>query len=421
MQQFARDIRGNVAVMTAIVMGMLLLAVGAAIDYSRMSDQSGNMQNMADAAVLAAARSGEDDLEKLQKIAETVIATHNLDGPELSIRVRQDGDNIVVDIVSDYQMVMNGMLGSEGKPISVSSAAPMLTSSPIDLALVLDTTGSMAGPNIIALKDASLALLNELEDSEEETKVAIVPFGQYVNVGDMPMRRETRNWIDRSEEGQHVRQCWINRGGRKVCNRRITKWHGCMGTHENDAVARRAALGTQKAPAAMDEYCGSELMPLSRDFRAMKVKITTLMTGGTTYLPGGLIWGWRTLDRNAPYTEAASSEPDTMRAMLFMTDGANNRSRGDDHANSSGTKHRYAVDAGKGGLGLTEDICDAAKVDGIRIYVVAYKLPGATSTKSVLSDCASGPDTFFEPESSQELIETFTDIARNLNNLRLAY
>ncbi|GLQ20429.1 pilus assembly protein TadG-related protein [Algimonas porphyrae] len=448
------------AMMTALMMGVVILGVGAALDYTLMNNQSSDLQNMADAAVLAAARSGEDDPAKLQKIAQAVVNSHNVDGPKLTVKARLDGDIVVVDITSEHELLIPGM-GDEPKRVSVTSASPRPSTTPINLALVLDTTDSMHGANIAALKLASSALLTEMENVESETRVSIVPFSDYVNIGYKEKAKDNRHWIDRKDEGHSWKSCWdrTNWKGRtckkvgktthpvykdgkfmgnqtrdkwsctggsktieRVCGTHTKKWHGCMGTRENDKRAQQADYDGVKLPVAINQTCGTPIMPLSSNFAEMRTRVQSLSTRGETYLPSGLIWGWRTLDPELPYTEAASTrDPELMTAMLFMTDGANTRSRGKSSGNSSGTDHEYKKDGGAAGLKLTKDLCEAIKDDGIHVFVVAYQMPGKNSTAQVLSDCATDSSTFFEPENAQQLVSSFRDIAKMLNQTRLIY
>ncbi len=56
----------------------------------------------------------------------------------------------------------------------------------MDVALVLDNTGSMRGRKLITLKKAAKDLVETLYDSktkDSEIKIGLVPFAQYVNVG----------------------------------------------------------------------------------------------------------------------------------------------------------------------------------------------------------------------------------------------
>lgn len=421
-RRFRKDSDGNVAMMTALAMVVLLMGAGAAVDYSLLSNQSSSLQNVSDAAVLAAATSGETDEGKLLEIAQSVIELHHPDAENLSVAVKLVEGIVVVDVTSTREVIMKGFFGDDPKPISVRSASPMPSSGPVNMALVLDTTGSMAGSNIIALKLATTSLLNTLETAESETHVSIVPFGQYVNVGYQPANTDNRNWIDRKDEGDTEQECWTNWWGNQSCYNYTVTWNGCMGTSVDNQRARRAATGVGKLPAAYNEFCGSEIMPLSNDFTAMRAKIASLTTGGTTYLPSGLVWGWRTLERQKPYTEAKDIDTDNLTsAMVFMTDGANNRSRGNDGYDSSGPKHRYYADGGAGGLQLTKDLCDGIKADGIKIYVVAYQLSHGSTTSTTLKDCASDDESFFEPDNSQQLIDTFDNIASSVNEARLVY
>jgi len=58
MPMFRRDESGNVAMMSALTFGMLAIMVGAAVEYTSLTNRSQDLQNATDSAVLAAARSG---------------------------------------------------------------------------------------------------------------------------------------------------------------------------------------------------------------------------------------------------------------------------------------------------------------------------------------------------------------------------
>ncbi len=61
---------------------------------------------------------------------------------------------------------------------------------------MLDTTGSMAGPKLTALKNASKTLVEtafEKPDADEHVKISLVPFAQYVNVG---MEYRNASWMN---------------------------------------------------------------------------------------------------------------------------------------------------------------------------------------------------------------------------------
>lgn len=79
--------------------------------------------------------------------------------------------------------------------------------------------------------------------------------------------------------------------------------------------------------------------------------------------------------------------------MLFMTDGANNRSS-DDTA--------------------TKNYCDTAKAEGIRIFAVAFAAP--SRGEALLKNCASSSEDYFDPDTADELIAAFEKIGKSTAN-----
>lgn len=68
-----RNDRGNVSMIFALSVTTVIIAIGAAMDYSSLEQRDNLLQNAADSAVLAAALSGETRLPKLKKISESVF------------------------------------------------------------------------------------------------------------------------------------------------------------------------------------------------------------------------------------------------------------------------------------------------------------------------------------------------------------
>lgn len=110
-RRFRKDSDGNVAMMTALAMVVLLMGAGAAVDYSLLSNQSSSLQNVSDAAVLAAATSGETDEGKLLEIAQSVIELHHPDAENLSVAVKLVEGIVVVDVTSTREVIMKGFFG----------------------------------------------------------------------------------------------------------------------------------------------------------------------------------------------------------------------------------------------------------------------------------------------------------------------
>jgi len=371
--------------------------------------------------------------------------------------------------------IASKLLGdSENETLSIgaSTASPVLQSIPINIALVVDTTDSMDGANMDALRDAAVALLDDLDDMDADVRVSLVPFGQYVNIE----FAEGEPWLDLSKDdttdfindepytkrdkltdnvctptGRKIPGSVIKRDGVAVglnpdydevnCTgatfgpdytayrnyQRDYEWHGCAGSRDNGDNDEASFDGVQ-IPGAMEitlsgdlnyveasTRCGEEMIPLTNDLDDIIDVVEDLETEGDTYLPSGLMWGWRALTPDAPLTEAASNLPDTISAIIFMTDGFNTRSQ-------SGILHNGRTEDAGVTLGAT--LCENIKQDGIQMYTVAYDMPtiaDAEPTKTMLRNCASDASSSYTPDNAAQLKSDFKEIGNKLKNVRLKY
>jgi len=168
----------------------------------------------------------------------------------------------------------------------------------------------------------------------------------------------------------------------------------------------------------MNERCGTEMLPLVKNLRKVTRKINDLEVRGETYMPAGVIWGWRALQKDAPLTEIRNSykrkrSTDPINAMVVMTDGHNTLSQHNGQITHNG---RNEDDANE----RTERICESAKKDGIQIYTVGYRMgAGRGAMEKLLKSCASEQDNFFDAKNAEELKSAFKNIADRLNMTRL--
>lgn len=143
LQKFMSDERGTIAVMVAIGAGCLLMVVGAAIEMSAFTAKREKLQAAADFAVLAAATSGEIRNNDMAAVAADV-AQANFEG-EHTLTFETTGDDLVINMSTDHEMIVMGAFGYRTKKISVVAGSQAGTGGKINIALALDTTGSMAG------------------------------------------------------------------------------------------------------------------------------------------------------------------------------------------------------------------------------------------------------------------------------------
>ena len=190
--------RSNESGTTAIIFGVsvvaMLGALGAAMDISRAVSEKSRVQTVADIASLQAARSLDGDDAQLLLGAQAVFAQHFPSGSPATVTgVVRNGDAVTVEAESRVDTYLAGFLGFDEVPVSVESTSTFAVND-VDIALVLDTTGSMAGSKMAALKTAAGELIDTLEAVDGDgIRLSVVPFAQHVNVG---LSRAGAEWLD---------------------------------------------------------------------------------------------------------------------------------------------------------------------------------------------------------------------------------
>lgn len=450
LKKYLKNTSGNFSIMFAVGATVLLLGAGLAIDTSGAMSQKSKLQSLSDAAVLAAVTSGEENPAKLKKIVRENLEANNLNGLDIDWDLVIEGDTVTVNVGAPYDTRLFGLAGKDQIPVNSLSAAKFPEDVPINIALVLDRTGSMAGANMSALKTASSVLIDEFREYESDTQVAVVPFSNYVNVG---LANRNENWIEvPADTTVHIPagQCYMRQPTtcvssetytqtyqddgvsrtreRTQCTERVNngpevlycppaqtkeiKWNGCIGSRSGDYNQTAAYLG-KRIPGIMDADCGEEVLELTSNMDQVKVKINSLTASEETYMPVGLINGWRMLSSDKPFDSLSNKDEKRRRALVLMTDGFNTLSLEDPYVSGKHTGNEQVV-----ANELTRTLCQNIKEDNIDLWSVAYNFDGG-DTKAILKECASGADQFFDASNPAELIAAFEDIGNSLFTVRL--
>jgi len=447
-KRYTKNTDGNMTIIFAVASAALLLGVGAAYDTGMAHKKKSRLQDAADAAVLMAAKSGETTLPRLQAVAQETVNANNLSGATLNTTVSLTANGRVrVNVTGQYDTQLMSMFGKPSIDLAALSEAPLTSAEPVNIALVLDTTGSMSGAKLTSLKGAATNLVSTLESyNNSSLKVAVVPFSQYVNVG---MANRTAPWIDvpadnsttgtevcgnrrdvisrtnprrRSETryndgvpythtwteydvtyGPYYRSCYTPTSN--------VTWNGCVGSRANP-WHERADFSGRRIPGLMNTWCGSEMLPLTNNMTTVKARINGLSASGNTYIPSGVVWGWRALDTDMPLTQASGPyAASTQKVMVLMTDGENTKSKSGISHNGNSTNNANMV---------TRNLCNNAKAEGVEIYTIAYEVNDIT-TKNMLRNCATNSGMYYDASNSAQLNSAFEQIASNLIKLRLTH
>ena len=386
------DCSGNFAIIFAITVTLLVLGVGVAVDTNAIYKSKVQMQDMADAAVLAASKSGETELSVLQGIANDYVSANNISSQTITTQLNvTNNGHINVNVNGQYDTQFMGMFGKPNVTINAVAQAPLSANEPVNIALVLDNTGSMSGAKLAALKVAATRLINTLDVFEPGmVEISVVPFDRYVNVD---TARRGAIWLDVLDDGH----------GNGT-------WHGCVGSRATPWNVRDQ-YASRKIRGLMNVNCGQEILPLTSNFNAARSAINSMTAQGWTYIPSGLAWGWRTLVNRQPLIQAPGAGAHEKNIIILMTDGANTRSKTGVRHNGWSTYNANLT---------TSTMCTNVKSDHIEIYTIAFEITDITA-KNLMKSCATQLDMYFDAANAAQLDAAFDEIAENLVNLRLTH
>lgn len=171
------------ALMGAVLLGM----VGLTVDFTRAQAIRNQMQNAADGAALAAARGDTATPAQREAAARSFFEAEMgemADQTTLTIEEAPDGE-IIVGAAIPMPVTLARLVNANDWTLRVRSHAER-SGNNIEIALVLDVTGSMSGSRISALRTAASNLVNAVVSDEQTpyySKVALAPYSMGVNAG----------------------------------------------------------------------------------------------------------------------------------------------------------------------------------------------------------------------------------------------
>jgi Mg-chelatase subunit ChlD len=469
LQRFASNERGVIKILFALALPLIVAMMALAVEVGNMNGAHRAVQTALDAATLAAARARVDDNAERNAIATQYFREN------ISQRFRPYVGAVTVTKPDDAsflgttQITFPSMIGSwVGAGDMAVKRETYVKSSPdaeLELALVLDTTFSMTGSRIATLKTAGKDLADIVMDGKQ-VKVAVVPFAKYVNIGtsnrnadgldieaDIPDKKVCEmkdEWekvnckkvtkkCDKESCKDVTKTCYKDGTAysckKKECKKTGTydcekeecewkktgkkyescktekgkKWKGCVGSREYPLNTEDSK--PNKGIPSVWASCNTELLRLTTDVNAVKSRINGLTVKDETYMAPGLLWGWRAVSHRKPFPDGKdpSVHERVRKVIVLMSDGHNTKVK-----DNSGPKHDGG-DSTKSNQYLKE-VCDNVKDDDITVYTVAFEITN-TTIKNLMKDCASDPSMYFEAKNSQQLKDSFAQIADELSLL----
>ena len=458
-RRFRDDRGGAAAVIFAITVLPMAFAIGAAIDYASAIRMRATLTSSLDSAALSVA------------VAQVSGQSVNLASGALTNAVKKQLQGALGPYGASAHVTATASIDSSGalaataqitvptqlmgivgvNSINVSATTRVsLPAGPVELAMALDTTGSMAGAKIAALQTAATDLNNTLfsiPNASSNVKVAVVPFNQFVNIG---LADRNATWLTGAQDyttpasgsctdlpnmvctGGYTtinstctndgisspcswQSCngYTQQGTYQSCPSAVNHvWHGCVGSRnfpdDVGANADQVSVGNP-VPAMIDYWCAGPLQRLTNSQATVQTAINNLTAGGETYIAPGLLWAWRTLSPHAPYSDGAGYGSRTRKYIVLMTDGIN--------THSPNYPDHYGTDTATANT-LTAQTCASIKAKGITIFTVAFQVTDLT-IKGVLQNCATSTSGYYDSTSAADLQTAFQAIGNAITQVRI--
>ncbi|MDR3499768.1 MAG: pilus assembly protein, partial [Parvibaculum sp.] len=209
-RRWARSTRGNYTIIFALALVPILVAIGAAVDLSQAYFVRERLTPALDAAGLAVGGQTGLSTSQIQTIAQNYFNANypaSKIGVPGTVTVSTSGNVVNLSVAASMQTSVMGIIGVKNLNIGATSQITRMGKK-LEVALVLDTTGSMSSSGkLTALKTAAKNLITTVSAAavnSGDVKIAIVPFSVDVNVG---TANKTAKWIKWSWTTSKTQTC----------------------------------------------------------------------------------------------------------------------------------------------------------------------------------------------------------------------
>jgi Flp pilus assembly protein TadG len=340
LDRFRHEEDGSLLIFGLFCFVMMLLLAGVALDVMRMEERRTTLQNTIDRASLAAA-----DLQQTlppKTVVKDYFVKAGLKPPadsEINVVEGNNGDSrrVSIAVKESVPTWFMSMVGIKTLTSPASSTAEESVGE-IEISLVLDVSGSMAGSRINNLRPAAKSFVDQIFDSTEDGKVSIsiIPYSTQVALSDKLI-----NYFNVTNEQSASNCIEFDPAAGDYTSTAMS-----FGTGLTDRVYQRNGHFDPfyKSSPPQLYNCSpdpkNQILPFSDDRAQLKTFIDNLQAGGNTSIDLGMKWGSALLDPsmrpvvtgmigNKDLSGKVAGRPfdydngTSMKVIVLMTDGEN--------------------------------------------------------------------------------------------------
>lgn len=477
LKSYVRNRSGAIAIMFALMAPVIIGSAGFALDYAQAYLVQQRLAQAIDAAALAGAASSDDEETITQKVKEFFAENYPPEklGVTFEPEVRVDGDKVYVTGRAFHATGMLSVLGIDRIDVSAKTTVNREVRA-IEVALVLDNTGSMSSNNNIRkLKEAAQEFVRIMFDAARNdnlVRVGLVPYANAVRVGSYGLGKNP----DGTQYGDGSVFVNLPAGWTTTDNHRHTnqsRWFGCVIESNPNGWDPKSKTNNPYPRDVLDEYEGpwdvyayeysssanynasdndmvcmqsrnrdcykhyrhtnptqncpyAQIVPLTSDRDKLAAAIGNpqndtdgMRAYGNTLGNIGMAWGARLLSPEKPFTEG--SDWDNLfwkKAIIMMTDGENTN---DTHYSAFWRRKNHQLTTTDYNNKFAET-CRVLKEKGVLIYTITFgndtSIPN--TLKGYYRNCASSEEKYVHTDDPDELVAVFQRIARELSILHIS-
>lgn len=361
-RRFAQREDGTLAVFAMILFTLMIMMGGMAVDLMRYEQTRTTLQHTLDRSTLAAASLSQDlnAIDVVNDYFEKAGLLQYLTNVQVDEGI--NFKEVTADARADTEPYFLHMLGINNFEAPGHSMAEQRVTN-VEIALVLDVSGSMSGTKLTNLKTAAKEFVQTVltSDSENRISITIVPYNAQVNLG--PTLRAKYN-------AQHIHgvanvncleipaSMYASTGISRTTPLSMTAYAD-MDSSTDKVTEYVDQASTSKARMSTAEpYCiasDKNIIRLpSNNVATLQSQINGLTAGGNTSIMLGMKWGVALLD-----PDARSMMSEFVTAGLIRTEFDGRPFDWDDHnsmklivlmTDGEHVSHTYVPDAYKSGL-----------------------------------------------------------------------